>query len=95
MDEILESFSELGLIADLNPMRGGHFLVLKLKAHDLFQRGGFSVMEALNEANIQKILFELETLQKQLKPDQIDALNKVTTIASSLATVLSAFYGKN
>ena len=68
---------------------------LRVKAHSFMQRGGFAVEDALNEANIQKILLELDNLKKQLKPDQIDVFNKVTTIAASIATVFAAFSNKN
>ncbi|GAB3949933.1 hypothetical protein GCM10028805_27120 [Spirosoma harenae] len=52
-------------------------------------------MDALNEANIQKVLYELDNLKRQLKPDQFDTYNKVTTIMASIATVVTAFNTKN
>ncbi|QMW02291.1 hypothetical protein [Spirosoma foliorum] len=95
MNVVLEDFEEMGLISDLNPTRAGAFLVLKVSAHNLFQQGGFAVMDALNEANIQKVLLELENLQKQLKPDQVDAYNKVASLLSSIATIYTAFAAKS
>jgi hypothetical protein len=95
---ILEDFREIGLLENLiltEEEEGDILLTLKLKAHSFVQRGGFAVEDALNEANIQKILLELENLQKELKPDQVDAFNKAASIASSIATVLTAFSDRN
>ncbi|AUD06842.1 hypothetical protein [Spirosoma pollinicola] len=92
---VLEDFRELGLISQLNPMRAGTQIRLQSKAHTFFLRGGFAVEDALNEANIKRILYDLESLQKQLKPDQLDAFNKIASIASSIATVLTTFSDKN
>lgn len=47
-------------------MRVGTVITLTGKAYDLLQRGGFAVMDALNEANIQKLLYELDVPKKQL-----------------------------
>jgi hypothetical protein len=94
---ILEDFNEIGLFEKLILNSEDIFVVLKARAHDLLNRGGFSVIDALNEANIQRILFELDNLKKQLKPDkpdQLEILNKITTIAASLTTVLAAFSAK-
>jgi hypothetical protein len=95
---ILEDFREIGLLENLiltEEEEGDILLILKVKAHTFIQRGGFAVEDALTEANIQKILLELESLKKQLKPDQVDAFNKVASIASSIATVFTAFSAKN
>jgi vacuolar-type H+-ATPase catalytic subunit A/Vma1 len=94
---IIEDFQEIGLVSGLikSEEDGLILLILKVKAHDFLRQGGFAVQDALNEANIQKILLELEHHQKQLKPDQMDSINKITAIASSLATVLAAFSDKN
>jgi replication initiation and membrane attachment protein DnaB len=94
MDTVLEHFEEIGLIDKYNPARLGNMLILKVKAHDFYLQGGFTVMDVLTEANIQKILFDLESLKKQLKPDkpdQLETYNKVTSIISSIATVYAAF----
>jgi len=94
---ILDDFAEMGLIDSLIVLaeEGGLFIVtLKLKAHSLVQTGGFAIIDALNEANIQKLLFELDSLRKQLKPDQLDTYNKIASIISSIATVLTAYSGK-
>lgn len=95
---IIEDFQDMGLVENLilaEEDGSDIILTLKVRAHTFLQRGGFVIEDALNEANIQKILFDLENLQKQLKPDQLDAFNKIASIASSIATVLVPFFGKN
>ena len=95
---ILYNFQELSLIEKLTTSRDKSImLTLKVKAHDFVQQGGFAVMDALNEANIQKILWELEVLKKQLsaeKPDRLEVINKVSSVMSALTTVLAAFSDK-
>ena len=95
MEVILEDFEERGLIKNFNLARIGPALILKVEAHKFHQKGGFTVMDALNEANMQKLLYELDNLKKQLKPDQLDTLNKVTTIMASIASVIVAFNPKS
>lgn len=95
-DKILISFKDQGLIdSNYNIDRRGPVLLLKVEAQKLLQRGGFTVMDALNEANMQKLLYELDHLKKQLKPDQLDTFNKITQIMASIATVVTAFQGKS
>lgn len=95
---ILENFYEIGLIENListEEDEGDILLILKVTAHTFIQQGGFAVEDALTEANMQKILLELENLQKQIKgkPDQLETFNKISTIASSIAAVYAAFSG--
>lgn len=92
---LIKEFGHLGLVDQVEPMRVGTVLALTVKAHDLLLRGGFAVMDALNEANIQKLLYELDVLKKQLQPDQTETLNEVTTIMASIATVAQAFSDKS
>lgn len=96
---MLEDFEELGLVTSLTSARNGIdgiiLLSLKIKAHTFIQQGGFAVLDALTEANIQKILLELDNLKKQLKPDQVEAVIKLTSIASAIATVFAAFPSNN
>lgn len=94
---VLKDFYEISLIGDFNILsedaESDIFITLKVRAHTFIQRGGFAIEDALNEANIQKILLDLENLQRQLKPDQVDEFNKIASIAASIATVLTAFTG--
>ena len=95
---ILEDFHEIGLIENLiltEEDEGDILLILKVKAHTFIQRGGFAVEDVLTEANVQKILLELENLQKQIKgkPGQLETFNKISTIVSSIAAVYAAFSG--
>lgn len=91
LNAVLYDFEELDLIESLNMRRTATFLILKVRAHDFFRQGGFAVIDALTEANIQKLLYEIESLAKQLKPDQLDTFNKIASIASAVATVAAAF----
>ena len=94
-DLTLISLKDQGLIGNnYNFERIGPALLLKIEAHKFLQRGGFTVLDALNEANMQKLLYELETLKKQLQPDQLETFNKVTTIMASITTVIAAFNAK-
>ena len=90
---VLKDFQKEGLISNFSTGFGSMTFVLSLevKAHTLLQSGGFAVIDALNEANIQKILLELENLKKQLEPNQLESINKAATIMASIATVAGAF----
>jgi len=47
------------------------------------------VEEENAETNIQKLGWEIEALQKEVLPDNIERVNKIASIASNLATGLA------
>jgi hypothetical protein len=89
LNPILIQFERLGLIEHLNFRRSHFSLILKLEAHDLLQRGGFCIQAEIFQANIKKLGFEIENLRKQLGPNQLDSLEKISSIAAALFAGLS------
>lgn len=93
LKELIVYFDGRGLVKaeKYNQAKTIIFLKLTVDAHDLLRMGGFEVIDALTEANIQKLLYELDNLKRQMKPDQLDVFNKVAQIVSSIVTVVAPF----
>ncbi|GAB3969596.1 hypothetical protein GCM10028806_16100 [Spirosoma terrae] len=89
LEGVLIGFKDMGLISEIQWR--GDYMSLKMKAHDLYRNGGFVITDALTEANIQKLLYELDHLKQQLKPNQLETFNKVASIVSAIATVYTTF----
>lgn len=62
-----------------------------MEANDFLLRGGFVAQEELLETNINKLLLEIDNLKKQLGPDQLETVNKLSSIASAVFSGLSLF----
>lgn len=90
---ILYQFERLGLISNL----GLNHRIIRYSWHveamDMLQMGGFVGQEVLLKANIEKLLMEIEHLEKSLRPDQLEKANKITSIASGILTGLSLWNG--
>ena len=59
-------------------------IIMCAELHDFAQKGGFVIQEEIFKANIEKLGFEIDNLRKQLAPDKLDTLNKISSIASAL-----------
>jgi len=91
LNSILSYFERLGFLEDLNCRQSNIFLTLKIEANDFFLRGGFIGQEVLLKSNIEKLLLEVEHLEKQLGPNNLETVNKLSTIASAIMSGLSLF----
>lgn len=60
-----------------------------IELHDFANKGGFAIQEEIFKANLDKLEFEIDLLRKQLSPDKLDSLNKISSIASALFGGLS------
>jgi len=81
---VMVQFQRFGFIEDLNLRRSAIHFILRTDAHDFAQKGGFAIQEEIFKANIEKLGFEIDNLRKQLAPDKLDTLNKISSIASAL-----------
>ena len=86
---VLRHFQDMGLVSKLNYRFGADsfFLIVHTKASDLFRRGGFAMKEYLLEQEVEKLLLEIE----RLKPALGDKIERITTIAANIATLLKPF----
>ena len=66
-------------------------IILSLKAVDFLAQGGFSSQFELIEANLQKLLLEIENLKKELTPDSLDRLSKLSSIVSGISSAVGLF----
>lgn len=88
---VLTYFQRLGFIAELNNRGTAIFLIVNVEATDYLIRGGFTAQEELIESNINKLLLEIENLKKQLAPNQLETINKLSAIGSALLSGISLF----
>ncbi len=88
---VMIQFQRNGFIENLN-LRRNHLSFMALtEAYDYIQRGGFVAQEEVFKANIEKLQLEIDNLKKQLEPDKLDSLNKISGIASALFSGLNLF----
>jgi hypothetical protein len=81
---VMVQFQRFGFIEDLNLRDFYLSFILRTDAHDFAQKGGFAIQDEVFRANIEKLGFEIDNLKKQLTPDKLDTLNKISSIASAL-----------
>lgn len=86
---IMIQFQRFGFIEDLNLRRSFLSFILLTDAHDYAQKGGFVVQDEIFRANLQKLDLEIDILKKQLGPDKLDTLNKISGIVSALFSGLA------
>lgn len=91
LNSVLTYFQRIGFIEELNSRRIAIHLSVRVEANDFLLRGGFVGQEELLETNIMKLLLEIDNLKKQLGPDQLDTINKLSSIASAVFSGLSLF----
>lgn len=81
---VMVQFQRFGFIEDLNLRHSYLSFILRTDAHDFAQKGGFAIQDEVFKANLQKLELEIDNLKKQLGPDKLDTLNKISSIASAL-----------
>ena len=87
LNMILDQFERMGLIS-LSKVAAGHIYVsLEADAFDLQGRGGFFAAEEVVKASLEKLVLEIESLQKSF-PDR--AL-QFTSMFSNLAAIGTYF----
>lgn len=86
---VMTQFQRFGFVEDLNLRRSYLSFILRTDAHDFSQKGGFAIQDEILKANIEKLGFEIDNLKKQLGPDKLDTLNKISSIASALFSGLA------
>lgn len=86
---VMTYFERVGFLKELGLNRRGVHFILLIEAHDFYLRGGYSVQEEILETNVKKLLFEIDNLKKQLEPDKLDKLNKISSIASAIFSGLA------
>lgn len=86
---IMIQFQRFGFIANLNLRRSYVSFRLLTEAHDYIYQGGFVIQEEIFLANFQKLELEIDNLKRQLSPDKLDTLNKLSGITSALFSGLA------
>lgn len=90
LNAVLTYFQRIGFIEDLNCRRVALYLNLRTEAFDSFNRGGFTAQEELLKKEIEKLLYEIESL----KPSMPEKVNTITSIAANIATALGLFLSR-
>ena len=86
---VMVQFQRFGFIEDLNLRQSYMSFILLTDANDYAQKGGFVVQEEIFKINLQKLELEIDNLKKQLGPDKLDTLSKVSSIIQTLFTGLA------
>ena len=81
---IMVQFQRFGFIEDLNLRHSDIHFILRTDSNDFSQKGGFVIQEEIFKANLDKLEFEIDVLRKQLSPDKLDTVNKISSIVSAL-----------
>lgn len=90
LNAVLTYFQRIGFIGRLNCRRTHLSLELRTEAFDSFNRGGFTAQEELLKKEIEKLLYEIESL----KPSMPEKVNTITSIAANIATALGLFLSR-
>ena len=86
---LMEYFERLNFIElQLNNWAGISYY-FRQEAIDFLGRGGFVAQEDIFENNIEKLLLEIDNLKKELAPDKLDTINKLTSIGNSILSGLN------
>lgn len=83
---LLDSFEDQKLIRQQKAI-GGILITQTPQLIDFVQHGGFSAQEETYQMKLQQLALEIEVLSKELKPKQLDRLQKITSIINSLWSV--------
>jgi hypothetical protein len=91
LNAILTYFQRCRLISDLNCRPIAIFFILRMEAKDFIRTGGFTLRETVLERNVEQLLLEIEVLKKQLKLDQLETANKISSIAGVIIGAVAAY----
>jgi len=93
LNAILSYFQRSGFIAELNCRQVSIFFLLRMEASDFVRTGGFTTREKIILKNAEQLLLEIELLKKQLKPDLLDNVNKISSITGVIINAVTTFTG--
>jgi hypothetical protein len=87
---LFTNFQNEGLVSDFG-MDGtnGFYFRTTVSAHDLYQTGGFTFRQAVMKQQIEKLLLEIDVLKKELGPDRLETLNKLSSIGQAIVAAFS------
>lgn len=88
---ILDQFQDLDLIKVTYMIGNRARIHISAKAMDLHRHGGFVGEEEILKSNLEKLGLELDTLSKNLMPDNIEKASKISQIASAIMQGLTLF----
>lgn len=88
---VLNQFERFGFLEELGVGHEHIAFILLADLHDFAHKGGFFLQEEIFKGNIEKLGFEIDNLRKQLGPDHLDTINKISSIASAIFTGLALF----
>jgi|SRR6185312_12735403 len=88
---ILSQFERFGFLEELGVGHDHTGFILLADLHDFAHKGGFFLQEEIFKGNIEKLGFEIDHLRKQLGPDHLDTINKISSIASAIFSGLALF----
>lgn len=91
---ILFQFERLGFISEIGVGHSHVNFVLHAELHDYAHKGGFCVEEIVLNANIQKLGYEIDKLEKDLGPEYRESINTMTSILSVIIAGLSLSQNK-
>lgn len=86
---ILYQFERFGFFKEINVGNDNTSVIMYAELHDFAHKGGFAIQEEVFKSNVEKLGLEIDNLRKQLGPDKLDRLNKISSIASALFSGLS------
>jgi len=81
---IIYQFERYGFLSELGVGADNTCFIIHAELHDYAEKGGFVIQNEIFKSNIEKLSFEIENLKKQLSPNNLDTLNKISSIASAL-----------
>lgn len=86
---VLRQFERFGFLEELGVGRENTCFILLADLHDFAHKGGFFIQEEILKGNIEKLGFEIDLLRKQLGPDHLETVNKISSIASAIFSGLT------
>ena len=83
---ILYQFERFGFVEELGVGHENTTFILLVDSHDFYSKGGFVIQQEIYQTNFDKLALEVEHLQKELGPDHLDTLSKISSIVGTLLT---------
>lgn len=86
LNAVLNQFERFGFLEELGVGQTHTTLILLIESHDFYSKGGFVIQQEIYQSNFDKLAYEIEYLKKELGPDHLDSLTKISTIVGTLLT---------